>query len=381
MGGGFAGVKAALELKNKAGIEVELISKHADFEYHSALYRTATGHSPLEVVFRLGDLFKSAKNVEVVLDKIVALNTKVKAVKGESGQVYRYDKLLLCMGNEKNFYQIPGLDTYAHTMYTIRDTIDLRGQLTELFRVPHSSRVRVIVIGAGASGVELCGDLQHYAREVAQRYTTKQKTLEIELIEGGPRVLPLLSEKASEKARKRLQKIGVLVRLNSIVLECGQNIVKLSDEERAADIIIWTAGSKNVDFFAKYPEVFELERGKVRVGEHLSIPKAPDVFVLGDNALTPYSGMAQTALYDAAYVAKYIHFLSQATSSKSFIPYKVKKPIYAIPIGTGWAVVDNGKKVRSGRVGWLIRRRADSYMMKNFEPYKKAFVSWYKKVS
>jgi len=377
VGGGFAGVKAALQLKNKTGFEVVLISMKADFEYHSALYRSATGHSPLEVVFRLGDIFKGATNIEVILDKIVAINTKVFAVKGEGGQIYRYDKLLICMGNESNFYHIPGLDTYAHTMYTIKDTIELRSQLIELLRTPRRSKVRVIVIGAGASGVELCGDLQAFAHTVSERYSIAKKRIEVELIEGGPRVLPLLRPEASEKAQKRLEKLGVTVILGSLVRECFRNIIVLDTGERAADILIWTAGSKNAEIFAKYPEIFEIEDGKVKVDTYLRVPKAQEVFILGDNASTPYSGMAQTAIYDAVFVVR--HLLAEVVNNKKPSEYKAIKPTYAVPIGKNWAVVDQNGRISSGRIGWLKRRRADTYILKNFEPYKKAFASWHGK--
>lgn len=375
IGGGFAGVKTALELSNKEGFEVTLISQGPDFEYHGALYRSATGHSPLEVVIRIGEILEHAKNIEFVVDKITAINTKVNAVRSETGQIYQYDRLVMCLGNEKNFFGIPGLDTHAHTMYTIHDTMELRQDLVQLFAQQHRTEVRIIVIGAGPTGVELAGELQNFANLVANKYSVKPKKVQVELIEGSNRVLPTLDPRASVKAFKRLCNIGVRVLLEQKVLGCSQNTVKLEKEERAADIIVWTAGSKSIDIYAKYPEVFELERGKVKVDSFLRVPKAPNVYVLGDNASTPYSGMAQTAINDAVFVTS--NLLNEHSGRKTK-EYKPKQPIYVVPISGKWAVVQIKGKVRSGKYGWSIRRKADLYIFKNFEPLKKAYKTWRK---
>jgi NADH:ubiquinone reductase (H+-translocating) len=375
VGGGFSGLKAALELSNKPDVEVVLISRTADFEYHGALYRTATGNTPLEVVLRIGQILEKSKNIEFVVDSITALSTKVNAVKGATGRVYQYDELLLCMGNEKNFFGIEGLDKYAHTMYTVRDTIDLRTELVKLFCLPHKKSVRVLVVGAGASGVELAGSVSDFAMSVAQKYSVSPKQVAVDLVDGSDRVLPLLSAEASKKALSRLQKLGVNVMLSKKVLGCTQNIIQLADGERAADIIVWTAGSKVVDFYARYPEVFELNHGKVVVDEYLRVPKALNIFVLGDNAATPYSGMAQTALHDAKFVAANLLSSSKSKSQK-LRSYHASLPIYVVPIGHKWAVLQQKGKVRTGYYGWLVRRRADLYIYKNFEPFKKAMETW-----
>lgn len=373
VGGGFGGVKTALELANKDGFEVVLITQNADFEYHGALYRSATGSSPLEVVLRIGDILHHAKNVEIVIDKITALNNRVKMLRGETGQTYTYDTLVLGMGSVKNYFGIQGLEEYSHTMYTIKDTLELRHDLVKMFSLAHKDNVRIAVIGAGPSGVELSGELQNFANAVAEKYSLKPKKVHVSLIEGADRVLPLLDPKASDLALKRLQKIGVEVKLHKKVIKCSRNIVHLDDTECAADIIVWTAGSKPVDFYAKYPEVFTLKNGKVNVNELLQTPKDPHIYVIGDNASTLYSGMAQTALTDAIFVShNLIHYAAHGTVKL----YTPKKPIYVVPISGKWAVAEINGKVRSGRFGWSVRRKADLFIFKNFEPMKKALKTW-----
>ena len=375
VGGGFAGVKTALMLASKPGFEVVLISVGQDFEYHGALYRTATGRSPLEVVIPIPEILAGASNIEFVSDKVIALNPKVKAVKGESGRIYQYDELVLSLGNEKNYFGIPGFAEYSHSMYTIADTTKLRCELVKLFSVSHRTIVRVVVVGAGASGVELAGSLKEFSDLVAIRYGHRPKQVQVDLVEGSDRVLPLLSLKASTKAYKRLISLGVNVMLQKVVTKCAQNIISMADGDRAADIIVWTAGSKTVDFYAKYPEIFELEHGKVKVDEYMRVPKAKDIYVLGDNAFTKYSGMAQTALHDAKFVASNLVKFNN-NPEMPLNKYRVSTPAYVVPIGKKWAVLQDKQKVRSGYYGWLVRRRADLYIFKNFEPYKRAVKTW-----
>ena len=99
VGGGFAGVKAALELskKNISGLKIVLISDRKNFEYHGALYRLATGGTPMEVCFPIREIIDT-KKVEFVIDKITTIDSKLKQIEGKSGSCYKYDTLILGMG-------------------------------------------------------------------------------------------------------------------------------------------------------------------------------------------------------------------------------------------------------------------------------------------
>lgn len=368
VGGGFAGVKTALELACVDGFKVTLINSGADFEYHGALYRSTIDHSLLEVVLNLEDMFVKFKNIEVKIDKALAINAVSKYVSCESGNKYSYDKLIMCLGNEKNNFVVPGVNTYAHSVYSIRNTVNLRNELVNLFTIPHKQKVRIIVIGAGQSGVEISGELQKFANSVAEKYNHVPKKVEVDLIEKSDKVVPRLKTEASRVALKRLKRIGVNVILGKEVVRCSRNSVQFADGERAADIIIWTAGSMPADIFSQYPDIFDFENGKVAVNEYLQSPKSRDVYVLGDSTNTRYSGMAQTAIFDAMFVSNNLKLQASGKGPKTYIP---KIPVYVVPIAGKWAITQIGDKVRSGSVGWMKRKKADRYISKNFEPMKK----------
>lgn len=373
IGSGFGGVKTALELSNKSGIKVTLVSQISNFEYHAALYRSGTGRSPLEVVLPLRDIFKRSHNVKTVQDRIVGIDIKKQHIVSETGNVYKYDRVVFAMGNVVNYFGLPGLEKTTMTLDTIANTIALRHELTDLFK--RTSKPRVAVIGAGPAGVELVGELQHYAGLVTQRYELAPIKVQATIIEGADRLLPTLDESASKKALKRLRQLKVKVLLGTQVDSCLPGKVCISSGDINADVIVWTAGSKAVGFYGEHPEVFELERGKVKVDQYLHAIGHEDVYVIGDNAATPYSGMAQTALHDASFVAENMLREQNHQHPKW---YRAIRPIYAVPIGPKWAILQTKRKVVSGYKAWLTRRRADLAIYRNFQPYKQAIKTWRK---
>jgi len=188
-------------------------------------------------------------------------------------------------------------------------------------------------------------------------------------------VLPLLKPKLSEKALIRLSKLGVTVRLNTRVNSCEPGKLCLDTGDIHADLIVWTAGSRLVEFFNDNAKYFTFSRGRIAVDSYLRAEGHKDIYVVGDNAATKYSGMAQTALHDAKYVSRILIGMSKGRPP---VKYTVKLPIYVVPIGPSWAVLQNGQKMITGYRAWLVRRRADLWIFKNFEPYAKAVKQWRK---
>lgn len=372
VGGGFAGVKTALELANKRGFLVQLISSQTNFEYHGALYRSATGRSPREVVVPLRQIFKRAKNVELVLDTVAAISPQRKVLRSETGNEYAYDTVILAMGNSVNYFGIAGMDQNSFAMTTMPQTIALRNRLIELFRENGTEPV-IAVVGAGATGTELAGELQTLARRVARKYGNRLVHPKVILIEGSDRVLPMLDPVLSGKAYKRLQKLGVELRLDTRVDSCQPGKVCLAGGDLAADVVVWTAGSTPVSFYANHPKVFHLERGRVNVDTFLRPEGHEYIYVLGDNANTQFSGMAQTALHDAKFVAR--NLLRQQRHLKP-VAYRAWHPVYVVPIGEKWAVLQSQKHLLSGYRGWVARRQADRWIFQNFLPYKAAIKQW-----
>ncbi len=371
IGGGFGGVKAALGLMNKPGIHVTLISNTANFEYHGALYRTATGNSPLEVAIPLHEIFKRAHNVDVVLDQIASVHPKDHAVKSETGHAYEYDGLILALGNQVNYFGLEGMEDKTYCVSTVSSTIALRHEFITRFK--SGKPTTVAIIGGGPTGVELAGEIVDFAQRVTTKFDKKFVAPRVVLIEGADRVLQAFDPILSARVYKRLQQKGVELRLSTKVNSCEVGKVCLSSGDIDADVIVWTAGSKLPHFYDANAKHFTFERGRVVVDEFLRAKGHENIFVIGDNALTKYSGMAQTAIHDAKYLSRNI---VRFHGKKPTIPYEPHKPIYVVPVGKGWAAYSSDKHQYSGYRAWLIRRRADLWVFSNFEPYPKARRRW-----
>jgi len=372
VGGGFGGVKTALALSNKKNIQVTLISASTNFEYHGALYRSATGRSPLEVMIPLRTIFKKSTNIDLVLDQIISIQPEYKQIRSNSNNVYEYDYLVLAMGNTLNYFGLPDMTKKTFSANTMNQAIALRHKLTELFKKSHSNP-SIVIVGGGASGTEIAGSVDMYRRLVARKYGAVDVKPKITLIEGAERVLPMFDPVLSAKAYKQLQKLGVDIRLNTIVDACKPGKVCVKGTDIMADAIIWTAGSRPVDFYNDNQKPFVFEKGRVKVDSFLRAQGHKDIFVIGDNANTPYAGMAQTAIHHALFIARNFVLLSKG---KKATKYHAWHPMYVVPIGKNWAVLQSARYQWSGYRAWRARRRADLWVLRHFESKGRALKQW-----
>src|SRR5690606_12900195 len=109
---------------------------------------------------------------------------KKKQLTSETDANYSYDKVVFGLGLVPNFFGIAGMEENAETMYTVAGTIKLRTRLVELFKSHQGRELDIAIIGAGASGVELSGDVKTFARMVAKRYKLKMPKIKVSIIEG-----------------------------------------------------------------------------------------------------------------------------------------------------------------------------------------------------
>ncbi|HSX14878.1 MAG TPA: FAD-dependent oxidoreductase [Candidatus Saccharimonadales bacterium] len=367
VGGGFGGVRAAINLAGQADYSVKLISKNNYFEYHPALYRAATGRSPFESAISLADFFESDQNIEVVCDEVTELDISGQKVIGASGSVYPYDEMILALGSVTNYMGIKGLAEYSYGIKSIQEALEFKRKLHEDLVSGQRAEHNYVVIGGGPTGVELAGELSAYIKHIRKSHHLN-KAYAIDVIEAGPRLLPALPEAYARRVSAHLKHLGIDVHLNTRVMSEEVDQLDLPRGHISSHIVAWTAGVTNNPFFASQGQTFKFGKGgRVAVDEHLMA--LPHVYVIGDNADTPYCGIAQTALHDANYVTELI-------TKGHTQPYQAKKPISAIPVGPNWAAVQWGKLSIYGYLGWVLRRLADLRLFLQFMPMGKAFRTW-----
>lgn len=371
-GGGFGGVKLALKLANKDGFKVRLISDKSYFEYHAALYRSATGRSPLEVVIPLADLFGFARNVDIVEDKVVSIDPEEKIIKGVSDCDYHYDKAVLALGNVTQYFNISGLEKYSYGIKGIQDALRLKRHLHEQITSTGHADHNYIVVGGGPSGVELAGELPAYIENILEKHHIKNRKFRVDLIEARERLLPNMPPAFSAKIENRLRKLGVNLYLDMAVRGETSSELKLPGEKLASQSVVWTAGVANNPFFGDNKKHFTQGRiGRAKVDKHLQA--RPDVYCIGDCADTPLSGMAQTAIHDADFLAGN---LIRHSKGQPLEEYQPSRPIYAVPVGPKWSAILWGRVRLYGYAGWIIRRLADLRLYLKFLSVRRALSAW-----
>jgi NADH dehydrogenase len=369
IGGGFAGVKAALELARHDSFDVTLISDRPNFHYYPTLYHTATGGPVAESSIPLKMLFKDTR-VKLVQAKADHLNREKKTIKTGDGKVYTYDTLLLALGSVPNYFGIKGIQDYAYSINTPEEARKFKNHLHEQLTAAHRPDLNYVVVGAGPTGIELSGALPHYLKEVMKAHGIKHRAIHVDLIEAAPKLLPRLPKAMSRAVARRLRKQGVKLYLSQSVEGETADALMVNGKPIQSHTVVWTAGATINPFFLA--NNFKLSpRRKVEIDGFLQAE--PDIFVLGDNAETQFSGMAQTALYDAKFVS---HNLIRREEGELMETYKSKEPIYVIPAGPGWAAVLWGKKQLYGRVGWILRSLADLRAYADYEPWWRAGEQW-----
>ena len=381
VGGGFGGVRCALDLAKKKlpNIKIVLISDRSHFEYHAALYRVVTGHSPLEVCIPLRDIFDGS-DVEIIEDSISGVELEERQLRGRSGSRYSYDFLVLALGSETAYFNIPGLKELSFGFKSIHEALILKRHLHELFTACEQATAEekvcaahIVIVGGGASGTELAGDLAVYTRKLAKKHRLKPSLVTIDLIEAAPRLLPALPEDISTRVKKRLHNLGVNIFLNRVVVEEEVEKVYLKDMEMKTKTVIWTAGAKPNHLYSKIKGLLLDKKNRVIVDAFLQAKGINNVFILGDAAATLYAGMAQTAIRNASFVAETI---IKKSHGRPVEVYKTKKPFYAIPVGPGWAAAAIGNHQFYGRLGWWLRRLADFRFFLSVLPFKKALLAF-----
>lgn len=369
VGGGFGGVKAALRLAGSAKFEVTLISDNLNFRFYPTLFRTATGGKRMISSISLAHIFQG-KPVKIINEKVVSLDRSGKSVTTSASHRFSFDFLVLALGVETNYFGIKGLKDFSYGIKTVEEAEELKAHLHNQICDQRKFDFNYVIAGGGPTGVELAGALPAYLKKISQCHQLKNKRFKVMIVESAPRLLARMPKDVSRSVQKNLRKSGVVIHLNSRVEAETADSIAINGRKIPSHTVIWTAGVTNHSFFKEH--AFQMARNsKVRVNQFLMAEDS--IFVIGDNADTPYSGMAQTALYDGDYVAENLIRLSEG---KEQLPYHAKKPIYVFPAGPRWAAVLWGKIRIYGLFGWMLRRVADLKAYADYEPWHSASDRW-----
>lgn len=369
VGGGFGGVKAALELSEDSRFDVTLLTDNANFRYYPTLYHAATGGKRTNAIIPLSRFFDD-RDVEVVIGTAEALDRKAKTIATTNGEVHHYDTLVLALGVVTNYFGVPGLAEYSYSIKSEAEVRRFKDHLHEQLVDERRPDLRYVIVGGGATGIELAGALPQYLKHIMKLHGIRQRKIHIDVVEAAPRLMPRLPRDVSRMLKRRLKRLGVRVHLKKVVQGQTATHLTVSGKPLQSHTVVWTAGVTNHPFFAANNFTL-MARGKVATDIYLQAEE--NIFVIGDNANTPYSGLAQTAIRDGEFVAAN---LKRRIHGRSFKSYSAREPWCVIPVGKRWAFASRGRFRTYGLLGWMLREAADFVGFHDYEPWQEAGKQW-----
>ena len=369
VGGGFGGVKAALELSKQQDVSITLLSDQPNFRYYPALYHTATGGLHAQTSIPL-DKIINEQVVTLLLGTAEKLDRKKKILTTKEGRHLSYDILILALGVVTNYFGIAGLEEYSYGIKSWEQIQRFKHHLHQQLTDDHQPDSHYVIVGAGPTGIELAGALPAYLERVLRMHHVRKHKVHIEVIEAAPRLLPRSSPRVSAAVGARLKSLGIELKLGQSVQGETAEALMVSGKPITSKTVIWTAGTSNHPFFTA--NTFTMaDHGKVAVNGQMRSEK--DIYVIGDNASTPFSGLAETAIRDAIFIAEDIGRRIHRQSPKT---YHQRPPITVVPVGHNWAAVEWKGKSLTGQVGWWLREAADWVAFHDIEPWWKATEQW-----
>ena len=320
IGAGFGGLSAAKSLA-KAPFDVVMIDRYNYHMFQPLLYQVATAAlSPGDIAFPIRTVFRRAPNVRVVLATVSAIDAEQNEVIAEANRI-PFDYLIVATGARQAYFGHDDWAPHAHGLKTIGDAVYLRDRILLAFEKaetetdPDERRrlLNFVVVGGGATGVELTGAIAELAkRTLASDFRTiNPGSARIVLVEAGPRLLRQFDESLSHSAQRALEKLGAEVRLGTAVTGCDEAGISMGPERIETRTIMWSAGVE-ASPAGRWLGAETDRAGRVKVEPDLSLPGRPHIFVLGDTALVtgvggqPLPGVAPVAKQQGAYVAQVI---------------------------------------------------------------------------
>jgi NADH dehydrogenase FAD-containing subunit len=299
-----------------------------------------------------------------------------------------YDYLVLATGVTHSYFGHDEFARHAPGLKTLADAVAVRNKILEAFEqaeatedpARHPDLLTFVLVGAGPTGVEMAGAIAVLVQGALSSEFRRidPRSARIVLVDRFPRVLGSFSEKISLAAQKRLESLGVEVRLGQAVDQIEADGVVVAGEKINSRTVIWTAGVAPSPA-GRWLGVETDRAGRVIIQSDLSVPGCPDVFVIGDTATldqdgVPLPGVAQVAIQQGRYTGKLIH--RRITGQAASAPFRYFDKGNMAVVGKGFAVLESGKIQATGLVAWLAWAQVHLHFLAQHSLRVSVFVQW-----
>lgn len=292
IGGGFAGLQLATALI-KADLKVILVDKQNHHQFQPLFYQVATGRlEPSSISFPFRKIFQKSKTVDFRMADITSINPIEKKIMTAYDRTITYDHLVIATGCKTNFFGNKEMSENAFSMKTTEESIDIRNKILfsfekEIFARPEDKQawMNIIIVGAGATGVELSGAFAELKKEVLPKdyHNIDFSKFNIILLEGGKYTLNNMSDESKIASRKYLEEMGVIVKTETLIETYDGNVAVLSNGERIpTKNVIWAAGvTGNIIEGLESEDIF---RNRYIVDRYNKLKRFDNIYALGDVA-------------------------------------------------------------------------------------------------
>ena len=349
---------------------VTLIDRTNHHLFQPLLYQVATSIlNTGQVGSPIREILRKQKNVTVLLGEVTGVDKERRCVFANSadrqGVVLSYDYLILATGARFSYFGHGEFEQFAPGLKNLADAVVVRNKILAAFELAegeedpklHRDLLTFVLVGGGPTGVEMAAAIADLVRNSLESEFRRinPASARIILVERGSRVLGSFSEGPSEAARKRLEQLGVEVRLGQGVDHINEGGVVVDGERIASKTVIWTAGVAPSPA-GRWLGVVTDHAGRVKIQNDLTVPGHPEIFVLGDTASLnqdgkPLPGVAQVAIQQGHYAGKLIH--SRIKGAVAPRPFRYFDKGNMAVVGKGFAVLESGRFRLSGFLAWF----------------------------
>jgi len=368
IGGGFAGLQLATALM-KADLKVILVDKQNHHQFQPLFYQVATGRlEPSSISFPFRKIFQKSKTVDFRMADITSIDPVEKRIMTSYDRTITYDHLVIATGCKTNFFGNKQMSENAFSMKTTEESIDIRNKILfsfekEIFARPEDKQawMNIIIVGAGATGVELSGAFAELKKEVLPKdyHNIDFSKFNIILLEGGKYTLNNMSEESKIASRKYLEDMGVIVKTETLIESYDGNVAVLSTGETIpTKNVIWAAGvTGNIIDGLESEDVF---RNRYIVDRYNRLKRFDSIYALGDVAYmeTPkypkgHPQVANVAINQAKNMGKNI---VKSLKSEDYIPVEFEYHDLGMmaTIGKHKAVVELPFIKFKGPIAWYV---------------------------
>ena len=397
IGGGFGGLSAARALKS-APVDVTLLDRRNYHLFQPLLYQVATGSlSPGEIAAPLRGVLSRQKNTRVLLGEVQDIDPVSKRVLLAGGANFEYDFLIVASGSQSSYYGHDSWRKHAPSLKSVEDATSIRNRIFSAFEmaerisdpVERRSWLTFVIVGAGATGVELAGAIAEIARQTLRHdfRSIHPEEAQIIVIDEAPRALPPFPEDLAQKAVNSLAKLGVQIKTGHIVNEIDESGLTYQGQDGTdrldAKTIIWAGGvtvSALGKTLAQRTHGETDKSGRIKVGPQLNIAGYREIYVIGDLALSlgtdgkPLPGVAQVAMQEGTYAAHSIVRKIQGRKELKRFKYFDKGNLAVI--GRWAAIADVFGMHLSGRLAWLVWVFIHLMYIVQFQSRVVVFIHW-----